>query len=946
MFNRPLFQLPLLRHLLTGLAWVALTVNFFFPTKQVLDASLDFSNYGSYTYFTAKGFHYGSEVMPMCGPYGFVLYGTLYNGQYFWVRLAAELCLKGVLAALVIWFWRSVRGAPVLRWFWLASLVVFMGGIEDYPEDWLLLLSGLWIIHHTSRPGGRYWPVAITAILGFVALIKGTHLVLALATLGIALFPSVLRRDWKQITAMAGGFAASTLAWWMIAGQRLADLPAYARGILELSSGYNTAMTLDENAGTFWRGFSLVTLLGGVYLWALVIRWRQAATCVSLLLLAGFTFLKWKHGFVRSDGHIFIFFSFAAVACSTWMLLLSSVDPAGTPLQGWSRRLALVISGAGLIIALFGLGDGPIRNARWVLEFYPGWVRGKIEHLMNAHEAKTRLDAELRSQRKLYSMPGTRQLVGPEKIDMFGFEHGITLLNGLHYAPRPVGGGSFSTFTPYLMRLNGSFMEDPARRPEFFLLKYQTVDNRLASQDDPLTFLGLLQHYNPVLIEQGYVLFRQHPATPAPAPQPLGTVTFHFNEEVRVPDVAPDQMLLASFAIRPSLFGRIRAALYKPPLVFINQLGKKLVNGESRRIVPSMAMIPFPLGPVIETNDDVLGLYTRQEGKTLYNFRLTTNHAGDFSPELQVTFYRLPRPSLPDRVDIEELITASRYPLTNIWPEAINPAAAPVRLFGGMQVQMMLPPAEMIWKLEGNEREFLFDYGYDPTAYEQGRGNGTVFIVEVRPPAGPPQELYRRLLDPAHLPAERDIQTARVILPGSIRAGSRLVLRTDPGPLGDNAWDWAFVTKIQLKRGPYSARQFPGFNRVPTLANTEHASLIDTDNGRLLLLHAPGSLDFQLKGDETSLSFNYGFMPGAYTGEGATDGALYTVELIRPNQPKLTLLRRHLEPRSRPEDQGRQHARLTLPALGPADHLVLTIDPGPTGNNAWDWTYVTNFELK
>ena len=455
-----------------------------------------------------------------------------------------------------------------------------------------------------------------------------------------------------------------------------------------------------------------------------------------------------------------------------------------------------------------------------------------------------------------------------------------------------------------------------------------------------------MHDYAPVLIEQGYAVFQRHPAPPAAVPVPIGTVAFHFNDTVKAPDVRPDEMLLATFDIRPSLYGRIRTTLYKPPVIFINQLGKALLNGESRRLVPRMVELPVPLSPVIETNDDVLGLYSRQAGKTLYSFRLTSNLAAAFNPELKVTFYRLPRPALPDRVDIDELITSSRYPLTNVLPETITPADAPQRLIGGVHVQMMMPPAELIWKLEGNEREFLFDYGYDPTAYEQVRGNGTVYIVEIRTPGRPPQELFRKLLNPAHRPAERDTQTARVVLPGALHAGSRLVLRTDPGEYGDNAWDWAFVTKIQLKRGDYSPRQFPGFNRVPTVANTEHASIVDTEDGRILQLHAPGFLDYQLQGGETSLRFDYGFRPGAYTGEGATDGAIYLVELVRPNQPRATLFRRHLEPRGRKEDQGRQHAEFKLPALGPADHLVLTIDPGPTGNNAWDWTYVTNFELK
>lgn len=933
----------LLRPLVIGLAWIALTTTFFFPTKGAMDPSLDYSNYGSYTYFTADGFKYGSEVVPMCGPYGFVMYGYVYNGQLFWVRLVAELCVKGVLAALALWFFRKAAAAPVLRWAWILSLVLFMGGIEDYPEDWLILLGGLWMISHTSAPDRRYRPAVMAAVLGFVALIKGTHLVLTLATLAGAMLPAVGRRDWRQIAAAGAAFAASLLGWWLLAGQRPGDLPAYLHGILQLSSGYNDAMALDESAATFARGAALVLLLLGLYAWGAASARRHLGTVTSLALLAGFTFLKWKHGFVRSDGHIFIFFSFASVAASTWLLLLASMHPAGPVWTGWRHRVGLALSGGALVLALFGLGDGDIRRARWVYVLYPGWLRDKVEQLGNPAAAKARLDAALARNRAIHHLPATRQAVGAGRIDFFGHEQGVTLLNDLRYAPRPVGGGSFSTFTPYLMRLNGDFMADAARRPDFFLLKIQTVDNRLAMQDDSLTFRGLLQHYTPRLVEQEYLLFERAPASTPLELVPLATRRFAWNETIDVPAVPADRMLYASFSIRPSLSGRLRAALYKPPLVFVNQLGEKLLAGESRRLVPAMASIPFPVSPVIETNRDVAGLYTRKPGKTLYQLRLSTDHPAAFAPGPEVTFYSAPRPPLPDRVDIDELTTFMDYPLTNVLPESITPANEPRRVLNDVHVQMLMPPAELAWRLVGDERELLFDYGIDPEVFVRGQSNGVVFVAELRAPGAAPRELFRTLVDPRR-PEDRRVHSARVVLP-FVKAGTRLVLRTEPGEFGDNAWDWSFVTKIQLKRGAYSPRQFPGFNRPPDDGTVEGITPVDLPDGRALQVHAPGELVFRLKGDERTLRFDYGFHPRAYT-EGTTNGAVYRVELVRPNQPRELLFERALDPRAQPADQGRQHAEVSLPPLGPADTLVLRIGAGPYDNAAWDWTYVTNLELK
>ena len=44
-------------------------------------------------------------------------------------------------------------------------------------------------------------------------------------------------------------------------------------------------------------------------------------------------------------------------------------------------------------------------------------------------------------------------------------------------------------------------------------------------------------------------------------------------------------------------------------------------------------------------------------------------------------------------------------------------------------------------------------------------------------------------------------QSVRVTLP-DFAPGSILVLRTDPGPYGDTAWDWVYLASLKLHREP------------------------------------------------------------------------------------------------------------------------------------------------
>ena len=63
---------------------------------------LDSSNYGSYSWMARHHKQFGTEVIAMTGPYGFLAYGTTYNGDLFGARVAGDLLLKSVFTFLTI----------------------------------------------------------------------------------------------------------------------------------------------------------------------------------------------------------------------------------------------------------------------------------------------------------------------------------------------------------------------------------------------------------------------------------------------------------------------------------------------------------------------------------------------------------------------------------------------------------------------------------------------------------------------------------------------------------------------------------------------------------------------------------------------------------------------------------------------------------------------------
>jgi hypothetical protein len=302
-----------------------------------------------------------------------------------------------------------------------------------------------------------------------------------------------------------------------------------------------------------------------------------------------------------------------------------------------------------------------------------------------------------------------------------------------------------------------------------------------------------------------------------------------------------------------------------------------------------------------------------------------------------------------DAARLRALAAAGRRVRGRLAPEPVSIAQAHLQqnVIGGRVVRMMLPRSEIAWPLRGTEREFHYEAGYDPRAYLEGDGNGTLFTAELAMPSGAVIPIYTRLLDPVHRTADRGLVRDHFPLP-PVSPGTRLILRTSPGPEENAVWDWAYLASAAFDHSPlYFHGQFPGFNRVPGTAIHDVAYL-ETEGGlAVLALHAPASLTFRLQGGEKTVGFDFGFRAGAYRNGGNTDGARYRVTLRRPGEPDAIVFERLLQPVAQPADQSTQHAAVSLPGTIEAGaELVFSIDAGPHGSPAWDWTYVANLRIK
>ena len=923
--------------------WLVLGFYYCTPVWRVLEPDLDSSIHATYAHFTAHGYQFGSQVNTTAGPYGFVMFGWDYSGELFWLRLVLMLGFTLGLAALTLWFLGASARSTPWHWLWLAAMILGLS-VGDNLFTVAMLLCGLFLLLNYAREDRLQASLAATVFLSFLSLIKGTQLAEAAGVLLCVAVLAGLSRAWRRAAWIAAAYLASLVVWWSAAGQNPLHLPAYANGIRHIAQGYNEAMALETPTRLLTIGAASALGLLALLLWTGLRRHASPVMVACCALLAGFTYLSWKHGFVRSDGHMFIYMDFAGIAAFTVPMLEQIL---ALPIRRISTRIVSIVFS--LAVAAFGLwGSQQLHATRLgdLLHRVGPELNRNLHAVLAASQLKAEFDTELSLRRVTCDLPQVRKAVGRRSIDFYGYEIGLLLLNGFNYQPPPMCCGTYHVYNRYFKELNLRHFLDPSSRPDFLLLKLQSIDGRFATIDDSLSLLAILNLYRPVLIEDSALLLEGSPApAAAPAPRLIATRSVRFDEEVEVPAVGPDEMLLFSCDLPSSLRGELLAVAYKPPLVFMDVSGPGLLQTKDLRVVATSVAVPSLLNPTLENTEDLLALLAGHPAKQVRRLRLHTPEPACFQAgRLRLSFYTVPRPPVSAPRPLPRYYAPSVFREA---PDFIQPPQEFTPFYKEDRVQYVHSPTRVGFTLHGTERELDLVIGINENAYLQGRVDGVTFTVELEQPGQlQPQLVARRALQPLYVPADRGNHQLRAPLPPTDAPGSRLIIRTDPVPGGGNAWGWAFITHVRLVRGPFLDSQFPGFRTLPVAVESVGCGIIPQKERDILMVAAPSTLLFNLPAGASEAIISGGLLPGSYTGGAQTDGAEFILESVHRDGSTTPLFRRWLQPVTNPVDRGDQTMHVPLPPQPAGSQLRLNLTVGPNGNNAWDWTYLTGFQLR
>jgi hypothetical protein len=592
----------------------------------------------------SRHLRFGTDFIFTVGPYASV-YTRAFHPATDRLMVLGSLLIGASYVIALLYLARG-RKAPII-----IILMLFCAAFQSvdalllsYP--FMLVLCALKFVNaqaieqQASLGWRRVLLIAVSfSALGMLPLTKGSLLVPAgssavmLGWLLLSHFPI------KQALPLVLIPFASSVFFWIVAGQSLADIPAFLHGTMLLSAGYTEAMSLPPFIDWRPRAVGYVFLL--VYVFAsAVIAWsifRSTRFNVGSKWLLGFLsalflFVAFKQGYVRT-GHEPIAFDFLFIC--TAMICLVQADRLlfGSLVLVFGVVLAIYVRQDPVLTdevrQTFGVGTTASENGQLhkILSFIskrmPGvcarltyesaWntystaVQGLRLRLTDSKNLQERFAAALAQMRIEYSVPALQGTA-----DVYTNEQSVLLASGNRWNPRPII-QSYAAYTPELARINEQHLRT-ANAPDWVLLDLIGanklndpngligIDGRLPSLDDGPSWPALLENYTFSSFDGQFVFLRRNPEIKTRSTlEMIYTATQRVGEKVVLPQTQGP--LFAEIDLRPTLFGKALIALFQPPTLNIEL---NLRNGatKSYRVIASMMATGFIVSPLVANTSE------------------------------------------------------------------------------------------------------------------------------------------------------------------------------------------------------------------------------------------------------------------------------------------------------------------------------------------------------
>ncbi len=573
----------------------------------------------------AQHWQWGRDIAFTYGPWGFLTAG-------FAPQTIHTLLLVWIVTTGALWWnvWELSSGLNWKPWSRALAVVLLFGVIAQTdlrPIAPVILLLFVHIADFSDR-FALARKLLLVLLVALMSLAKFTFFGLAVPIVLLISIDEIIRRrvPWVIITYCFG-----IGLFWLMAGQSIAGFVPYVKWSMELTRAYGDAMSIYGQPGDHslpW--FVLLSFV--VIFWTALTMWRtskRGPIFASLALLAAFSAL-FKIGYVRRDSHLIV-----AAGFPLFVVLLVSIA------QWRQMNQRLRITAVIVMIAGGLLGDS-VRSVYWATSLERGLLSTVIAIPANIAAAMIHLigspSTEIIFESVARPLPA---LPNAGKVDFYPTARLDEIAGEWSFSKRPVW-ESYAATTSSLLELNAAHLRSAAA-PDTILFKIDPIDHRFPSQDDSLSWPGLLTRYEPAGTWNDRIVLRKRANPPAYRIEPMQTLTSKLEDWIDLPR-APGVLLWISIDIKPNGRHALANAFYRPHELWMNV---EFSSGEVKphRLIPDLIRTGFLLSPAVESTPDFAALYSKADAvRRVARIQLTEPTFGgsaQFEPEIKLHFSRL-----------------------------------------------------------------------------------------------------------------------------------------------------------------------------------------------------------------------------------------------------------------------------------------------------------------
>lgn len=600
----------------------------------VFNKSLDPSWSGVLVYVHEKGMQFGSDIVFTYGPLGFLSISS-FLPQVAGARIVFEI-LVGVWIAtgLCLLAWRIALPwrLMMLAYFVFVSLPLHWGGDALVIDVGIFCWGMLCLLE--SGPRLPVYCAALALLIVVGALVKFTFLVSGLFTIVLVACDLLMRGKRVLTVGVTVGIVTAFLSGWLFLGQHLSGIGAFLSSSYAMAEGYNTAMSSAFGDIGLVLGMVAATLTAAT-IRCVLIPVAPQRKILLLVWVVGLLYLNWKHICIRADYyHMVLLFSF---------MPMIAVGMEALPVV---RRQAALWSSPATLLCLFV--SVAIINGQLDEKYFPfncikqacKKMTGSLGVVISPERYIRERTDTYRAEEKAEQLPNICKAVGDATVDIFGYSQSYAILNKLRYNPRPV----FQSYMAYSRRVMG-FNEQyylSEKGPQFVLFDLAAIDGRFPVVEDAYVLRDLVINYRPVLNDDHFLLLRRTKTT---QPELIlfkeGTVAA--GESIDLKGLRQTNLWL-EMDLRPSLLGRLRQLLYKPPIVRLAvQRGSDGLPGHAFSVPAAMMSAGFLANPVVLNKDDVKHLYDASKilHADAYSIEIPPDDSKYWQPQIHFRLYRI-----------------------------------------------------------------------------------------------------------------------------------------------------------------------------------------------------------------------------------------------------------------------------------------------------------------